>query len=84
LVFGDARILTANLDARSASDLDADDIVQSNGLVDRTQLVKAIGTKRADAQSEIDFCERSHGDEHEALILTTAQRFWSRQYKTAR
>src|SRR2546427_9158032 len=77
LIFRDARILTADFDARPASDLNANDIVQSNGLVDRAQIVKAVGTKRADTQSEIDLCERSHGDGHKVLILTSAQKFWA-------
>ncbi len=65
-----ARIVTTNLNARSAPDRHANNIVQRDGLVHRAQLVKAISPKRTNPQAEIDLGERSNGHRHGRMILT--------------
>src|ERR1039458_10691149 len=52
-----ARIVATNLYAGAALHVHAHDIMQRYRLVDRTQLVEAVGSDGADLQSEIDLRE---------------------------
>src|SRR6476660_3029495 len=70
LVPGDARIVTANLNACAAPHLHPNDVVQVNGLIHGEQIVKAVRPRRANAQAEVDFGEGADGD-HGVMIVTT-------------
>ena len=45
--------------------------MQSNRLIDRAQIVKAVWPQRADAQAEVDLGEGTDRDGHGVMIVTT-------------
>jgi hypothetical protein len=61
---GNAGVFATNLDARAAPHLYPNDVVQSNGLIDGTQIVKAVWPQPANAKAQVDFGEGSDGDGH--------------------
>jgi hypothetical protein len=60
---------TANFYSGTALNLHADHIMQGNGLIDRPQIMKAVWPLRTNAESKVDFGERSNRDGHGMLIL---------------
>src|SRR5437879_2260673 len=63
-IFGNAGILAADLNPRTAPHLQAKDVVQGNRLVYSSQVVEAVGPQRSNAQAEINLGEGSDGDRH--------------------
>jgi len=64
------QIFTMNLNPRSPPNRNPNDIVPSNRLINRPQLMKPIPPKRTDPQTEINLGERSNGYRHGGMILT--------------
>src|ERR1700732_3254641 len=64
LICRHARVRAANLDSPAAAHRDVNQIVHTDCLVDRQQVMESIVPRGADAQPKIDLRERSNGHSH--------------------
>ena len=56
--------MAANFDAKSAPDAQADQIMQSNRLINRSQIVKTVRSASSYTEAEVNFGEGADGDRH--------------------
>src|SRR6185312_13000225 len=68
LVGRNAWIFAADFNSRAASDFSFYQVVQRDGLIDRSQLVKTIIPNRTNDQSNIDFGVSADGGRHPDIV----------------
>jgi hypothetical protein len=71
IILRHARVSAPNLDSIAAFYAHLNHIMQPDRLIHRQQFVESVVPRRANAQPEIDFRERSHGHAHGGMIVNS-------------